>query len=85
MTYKGNSGYFFEVECNDLNEIEQVLDDNVCQSVAYLGDSKKISEVLLQGLKGVDRIVKIGHTLDFDFFWDGFNLFEEFTRTVDLK
>ncbi|WP_202108320.1 acyl-CoA reductase [Succinivibrio dextrinosolvens] len=85
MTYKGNSGYFFEVECNDLNEIEQVLNDNVCQSVAYLGDSKKISEVLLQGLKGVDRIVKIGHTLDFDFFWDGYNLFEEFTRTVDLK
>ncbi len=85
MTYKGNSGYFFEVECNDLTEIEQVLDDNVCQSVAYLGDSEKISEVLLQGLKGVDRIVKIGHTLDFDFFWDGYNLFEEFTRTVDLK
>ena len=85
MTYKGNSGYFFEVECNDLNEIEQVLNDNVCQSVAYLGDSKKISEVLLHGLKGVDRIVKIGHTLDFDFLWDGYNLFEEFTRTVDLK
>ena len=36
-------------------------------------------------LKGVDRIVKIGHTLDFDFLWDGYNLFEEFTRTVDLK
>lgn len=85
MSFKGNSGYFFEVECDELNEIEQILDDNICQSIAYLGDSSMIRAALLHGLKGVDRIVKIGHTLDFDFYWDGYNLFEELTRTVDLK
>ncbi|WP_295362525.1 acyl-CoA reductase [uncultured Succinivibrio sp.] len=85
MSFKGNSGYFFETECSSINEVELVLDDNVCQSVAYLGDSTVIREAISHGLKGVDRIVKFGHTLDFDFYWDGYNLFEEFTRTVDLK
>jgi hypothetical protein len=37
------------------------------------------------GIKGVDRIVPIGKTMDFDLIWDGYDLIERFTRTIDLK
>jgi hypothetical protein len=32
--------------------------------------------------RGIDRIVPIGHALDFGRYWDGYDLFAEFTRRV---
>ncbi len=41
--------------------------------------------LLEKGAKGIDRIVPIGKTMDFDLLWDGYNLPEFFTRTIVLK
>jgi len=61
-----------------------MVDITRCQTVGVLGDSSMLKPLLDSGIKGVDRIVPIGHTMDFDFIWDGYNLFDELTRTVAI-
>jgi hypothetical protein len=47
-----------------------------------LGNKEILRPLVSSGIKGVDRIAAIGHTMDFDLNWDGYNLVERLTRTV---
>lgn len=85
MELKDNSGYFFEYDCDDILELKDFCDDARCQTVSYFGDKEKLRPLVLRGIAGVDRIVPMGKTMDFDFFWDGYNLFERMTRNVVLQ
>lgn len=82
MNYRGNSGYFYEYDCNDVMELKDFCDNMHCQTVGLLGDRKMLEPLLDSGIKGIDRIVPIGHTMDFDMLWDGYNLVERLTRTI---
>lgn len=82
MNYKGNFGYFYEYDCNDIMELKNFCDNMHCQTVGLLGDRKVLEPLLDFGIKGIDRIVLIGHTMDFDLLWDGYNLVERLTRTI---
>lgn len=82
MDYRDNSGYFYEFDCTDISQIKPICNDKRCQTIAYIGDSKTIIPLLQAGVKGVDRIVPIGKTMDFDLIWDGYNLSALLTRTV---
>lgn len=84
MDYKDNSGYFFEVDIEDVIELKELCNDNHCQTVGFLGKRESIIPLLTSGIKGVDRVVPIGKTMDFDFIWDGYNLFERLTRIVAI-
>lgn len=85
MDYKDNSGYFFEYDCDDLMDLRDLCNNTHCQTIAYLGDVESILPLLQSGIKGVDRVVKIGQTMDFDLMWDGYNLYERLTRIVALN
>lgn len=41
--------------------------------------------LLTAGINGVDRVVPIGKTMDFDFIWDGYNLSERMTRIISIN
>ncbi len=82
MDYRGNCGYFYEYECEDILEIRDLCNDVRCQTIGVLGDGSLVGPVLRSGIKGVDRVVPIGHTMDFDLIWDGYDLVERMTRTV---
>ena len=73
MDYWDNSGYFFEFDCNDIMRIEPLCNDKRCQTVAYIGDYNVVMPLIQAGVKGTDRVVPIGKTMDFDFIWDGYN------------
>lgn len=66
-------------------EIRDLCDDTHCQTIGFLGDKKQILPLVLSGVKGVDRIVPIGKTMDFDLIWDGYNLVERMTRTIKIN
>ena len=38
--------------------------------------------LLESGIKGIDRIVPVGQTMDFDLIWDGYDLSRDLTRVV---
>lgn len=82
---KGNGGYFFEYDCDDLMELRSLCNSEKVQTVSVLGDEKKLLPLLQSGIKGIDRIVAVGKTMDFDFIWDGMNLVERLTRIVKIE
>lgn len=82
MNYRGNSGYFYEYDSNDIMELKNFCNDMKCQTLGLLGDREMLGPLLESGIKGIDRIVPIGHTMDFDLLWDGYNLVERLTRTI---
>lgn len=85
MELKDNSGYFFEYDCDDLLKLHDLCDNLHCQTIGYLGKREDVLPLLMSGIKGVDRVVPIGKTMDFDFYWDGYNLFERLTRIIDVR
>ena len=82
MKYRGNSGYFYEYECDDILNIREFCNNTHCQTIGLLGETNIIEPLLNSGIKGVDRIVQVGHTMDFDLIWDGYNLVDHLTRVI---
>lgn len=82
MDYRGNAGYFYEYDCRNIMELKDFCNNTRCQTIGLFGDKSLLEPLVDSGIKGVDRIVPIGHTMDFDLIWDGYNLVEHLTRTV---
>ena len=85
MDLKDNSGYFFEYDCDDILKLKDLCNDARCQTISYIGAKETLVSLVENGVKGVDRIVPIGKTMDFDLIWDGYNLFERMTRTINVQ
>lgn len=82
--FMNNSGFFFECDCDDAMELWDVCNDKRCQTVGMLGDREWLMPLIRCGVKGIDRITEIGHTMYFDLIWDGYNLTEYLTRRIDI-
>ena len=82
----GNSGYFYECDILDISEILPICTWNF-QTLSCIGyDVKGLHDFILSNApEGVDRIVPIGHTMDFGFVWDGRDIVREMTRKISLK
>lgn len=85
MDFRDNSGYFYEYECNDIMNLIPLCNDKRCQTIGYIGDNQVLLPLIQTGIKGIDRIVPIGKTMDFDLIWDGYNLSSLMTRTVIVE
>lgn len=84
MDYCENSGYFYEYSCTDILEIVPLCNDKRCQTIAYIGNNKALLPLIQSRIKGIDRIVPMGKTMDFDLVWDGYNLPAHLTRIVTI-
>ena len=79
------SGLFLQTEITSLADLSCYLTRKV-QTLTYLGfDKDQIAAWLASGVHGVDRIVPLGKGLDFDYVWDGVNLFDSVSRIVSIK
>ena len=81
----GNSGYFLEYDCGDRRELKELCDAPRCQTAAYLGEKEMLMPLLRAGIHGIDRVVPVGKTMDFDLLWDGYNLYERLTRVIQVR
>lgn len=84
MNYRGNCGYFYEYDCDDITELYDFCNNAHCQTIGIIGDKEIVRPLFDAGIKGVDRVVSVGHTMDFDLIWDGYNLVERLTRTISV-
>lgn len=84
--YRGQWGFFFQFQIKNLNELKKI-DTKKIQTLTYFGLNKiNLKKVIINNhLKGVDRIVPIGQALDLDFIWDGYDIYNILTRTIDIK
>tara|TARA_Y100001968_G_scaffold296094_1_gene304030 strand:- start:18039 stop:19253 length:1215 start_codon:yes stop_codon:yes gene_type:complete len=79
------SGFFYESYIENLEEFLPIIDRRI-QTVSYFGidKSKWIDFISEFSPKGIDRIVPIGQSLDFNTTWDGVDLLLAFTREVKV-
>ena len=82
MDFRGDSGYFYEYDCQDIQELKVICDNTHCQTISYIGNVESLLPLIKSGIRGVDRIVPVGKTMDFDMIWDGYNLYERLTRVI---
>lgn len=83
MNYKCGGGYFFEYDTDKFEEIVPLFDKR-CQTVSYYGtNGHELQKLILDhGVRGGDRIVPVGKTMDLTFKWDGFDMIESMSRYV---
>ena len=84
--YNRNFGYIYEVDFS-VKSISEILTNRKIQTISYYGFDLNFFNNLFKNnkIRGVDRIIPIGQSHNIDFFWDGYNLLEHLTRTVDIK
>lgn len=84
--YKCTCGYFTEYNAASLDELDKII-KNKYQTLAYYGYTEaELKEFVLKNkLYGIDRIVSIGKTTDFDLVWDGYNLIDTLSREISIK
>ena len=83
LTFRCAGGCFVEYEAPNLNGLLPIAERRV-QTLSYLGlDPRELQGWVLQnGLRGIDRIVPIGKTMDFSLIWDGYDFLRTLTRKV---
>ena len=86
INYRNNSGFFFEYDCkNNILEIKNLCNDKRCQTISYIANRDIFTSLINSGVKGIDRIVPVGRTLDFALIWDGYDLISTMTRIINLN
>jgi hypothetical protein len=79
-------GYFYIKHIVSAKELCSLHHPKV-QTVCYFGLSNDDLQILidLSNGEGVDRIVPLGQALNFNYIWDGYNLFDELSKKVFIK
>ena len=69
-----------------MNKINFII-NNKYQTLTYFGFKKEILKnfVLKNNLKGIDRIVPIGQSLDISLLWDGYDVLNILSRGIDIR
>ena len=83
--YRGNCGLFYEHTTDSLFNLYKIINRKY-QTMAYYGFTPEHLTTFAgsKSLHGVDRIVPLGKTLDFNLFWDGYDLFSALTRNISI-
>jgi len=78
-------GFFLEYASNKLNALIPVVKRKY-QTLSYIGAEKEELRrfVVDNGLRGIDRIAPVGHTMDFALTWDGYDLIRTLSRRISV-
>jgi len=74
-------GYFYVRSISSAMELEEIQEKKV-QTITHWGlnDSQRSDVESLKYGVGIDRVVPLGEGLNFDYVWDGYNLFWELSK-----
>ena len=81
VDFRCGGGCFLEYAATTLDALAPLLSEKA-QTVSVLGvNAQTVRELVLRtGVRGVDRITQVGHSMDFSLVWDGYDLIETLTR-----
>ena len=82
---RGKWGIFFETNLKNINHLKKHI-NNKYQTLTYFGFKKEYFQNFILKNKpiGIDRIVPIGSSMDLSFYWDGYNIQNILTRSIDI-
>jgi hypothetical protein len=86
LNHTCGGGYFYISRIDSLSVLEPLVTMKL-QTVSYFGlsDFEKSELIRISNSEGIDRIVPLGKALEFSYLWDGYNLFEEVSRKVNIQ
>ena len=78
-------GFFVEYANRTLDALAPVVRRKY-QTLSYLGVEKETLRrfVVEKGLRGIDRLAPMGHTMDFALTWDGHDLIRTLSRRISV-
>ncbi len=79
-------GLFLEARTQHLTDLSTALErrDQTLTSFGFSHEELRAFARTLNG-RAIDRIVPIGHALQFHRFWDGYDLLQEFCRSIYIE
>jgi hypothetical protein len=82
---RGKCGYFYEYNLEHLEELLPFINERY-QTITYYGISAEtIREFILQNrLRGIDRVVPVGSSMDIGLIWDGYDLINLLSRVISV-
>lgn len=84
--YKSHSGLFFEVKIGNLNGLEEFVGSNFQTMTQFGFELVELNEFVGGAkLRGIDRVVPIGKSLDFSLVWDGHDLISALSREITIS
>lgn len=80
-----NFGYFYEFDIKNINSVKDLLSSKI-QTLSYYGFSKIfLKEFIFKNkINKIDRITKIGDTMKMNFIWDGYNIYNDLTKEIEI-
>ena len=83
---RGQWGYFYQYLSNDLSILPKIITEKY-QTLSYFGLDPDFFRKFIQKneIRGIDRIVPIGRSMEMNYLWDGYNLLRALTRIIDIK
>ena len=83
--YRCAGGFFLEYAARTLDDLALVVKRKY-QTLSYIGFDKEALRrfVVENGLRGIDRIAPVGHTMDFALTWDGYDLIRTLSRQISI-
>ena len=84
--YRGIFGMFYQYEIDQIDELIPFVNSPKIQTLAVSGiKTSELAEFIVQnGIKGIDRIVPFGKTLDIGTVWDGYNIIDTLSRIISF-
>ena len=82
---RGYFGTIHEISIENLNELSLIIDDRY-QTMTYFGfEIDELRDFIISSkLRGIDRIVPIGRSMDMDVIWDGYDIINHLSRIIDI-
>ncbi len=83
VSHRGKAGFFFEYALADRKELFAVITEKF-QTITQFGvDSAELAHQIVDAhLRGIDRLVPIGHAMDIGAIWDGHDLIGVLSRWI---
>lgn len=83
--HRSVGGFFLEYAAQTLDALVPVVKRKY-QTLSYIGlDGEELRRfVIAHGLRGIDRITPVGHTMDFALTWDGYDLIRTLSRRISV-
>ena len=81
--FRGRWGYFYEYYGKKINFLKKIVNRRF-QTLTYIGfnEDKLIKYIVNNKLKGIDRIVPVGRSLEIGLKWDGYDIIRILSRYI---
>jgi hypothetical protein len=81
--YKGKYGLFYEYEFENYEEIACLVNEKMQTCACFGIEREEIIDMIIRNrLKGIDRIVPFGKTLNMNPIWDGYDVIGSLSRII---